>query len=226
MSHSVQAHLDVSPAAYDAAIRKFIPNYEEMLERAVEAVAGLVSPEARLLDLGAGTGALSQQLAARLPQASLTLLDADEAMLERARARLTPLGARAEFKRGSFFDPLPTCDAAVASLSLHHVHDLSEKRRLYSHLRAALPAGGVLVNADVTLATAPALADMTWAQWAAHLVAHGDTEAQARARFAAWAEEDRSFSAAEELDALRAAGFAHVDVLWRRGPGTVLLAIA
>ncbi|MDY7231132.1 class I SAM-dependent methyltransferase [Hyalangium rubrum] len=226
MSHSVQAHLDVAPAAYDVAIRKFIPHYEEMLSRAVETLAGLVSPKAHILDLGAGTGAFSQEVAARMPEASLTLLDADPAMLEQARGRLASLGGRAKFLRGSFFDPLPACEAAIASLALHHVHDLSEKRRLYGNIRATLPTGGVLVNVDITLATAPALEKLTRTGWAAHLVACGDTEAEAYARFDAWAQEDRYFSVTEELDALQSAGFAHIDVLWRRGPGTVLLAVA
>ena len=49
-------------------------------------------------------------------------------------------------------------------------------------------------------------------KWAAHLVAGGDTEIEAYARFAEWAREDRLFAIADELTRLRAAGFADVDV--------------
>lgn len=226
MSQTVEAHLAVSPAAYDAAIRKFIPDYEEMLSRAVETLAKLVSPKAYILDLGAGTGAFSQVVAQRLPNASLTLLDRDPAMLEQARERLASLDPQAAFKVGSFFEPLPECNAAIASLALHHVHDLGEKKKLYRNIHASLTTGGVLLNVDVTLSTAPNVEKLTRAEWAAHLVAHGDTQPEAYARFATWALEDRYFSIAEELDALRGAGFAHAEVLWRQGPGTVLLAIA
>lgn len=225
MPHSVESHLALAPAAYDAAIRRFIPSYEEMLDCAVELLSRLVPPTARVLDLGAGTGALSQRVAARLPQSRLTLLDADAEMLEQARSRLATETARVDFRCGSFFDRLPAFDAAVASFALHHVRTLDEKRGLYRNVRAALPADGVLINADVTVPAAPELARLLRAEWAAHLIAHGDTEAEAYARFAAWAKEDTYFSAEEELLALRDAGFRGADVAWRRGPGTVLVAL-
>src|SRR5712692_2403965 len=226
MAHSVESHLALAPAVYDAAIRRFIPSYEEMLDRAVELLSRLAPPTARVLDLGAGTGALSQRVAARLPRSRLTLLDADAAMLEQARLRLATESSGANFRCGSFFDPLPASDAAVASFALHHVRTLDEKRVLYRNVRAALPAGGVLVNADVTVPAAPERARLLRAEWAAHLIAHGDTEAEAYGRFAAWAEEDTYFSAEEELSALHDAGFRCADVAWRRGPGTVLIALA
>lgn len=57
MAHSVRRHLRVETEEYDAAIRRFIPGYDEMLSEAAAAVA-TVAP-ARVIDLGAGTGALS-----------------------------------------------------------------------------------------------------------------------------------------------------------------------
>src|SRR5262249_40993996 len=120
-------------------------------------------------------------------------------------------GARAALVRGSFFDPLPGCDAAVASLALHHVRTLEDKVALYANVHRALPPGGVLLDADASIPPAPALAERTWRRWEAHLVAGGDTGEQARARFADWAKEDRFFSIDEELSALRAAGFASAE---------------
>jgi tRNA (cmo5U34)-methyltransferase len=227
MSHSVEHHLAVTADAYDVEIRRFVPSYDAMLDELVEALADLV-PEAaapRVLDLGAGTGALSARIAGRLPSASLTLLDADPAMLAQAEERLAPHRARVTLVRGSFFDPLPPCDAAVASLALHHVRSLDDKRALYRNVHAALPPGGVLLDADAALPAAPALADRTRRRWAAHLVARGDTEPQAYARFADWAKEDLYFPLDDDLSALRAAGFTWAEVLFRAGPIRVLAAI-
>jgi tRNA (cmo5U34)-methyltransferase len=227
MSHSVAAHLSVTPDAYDVEIRRFVPAYDAMIDALVDALADLLAEAdaPRVLDLGAGTGALSVRVAGRLPLASLTLLDADPAMLAQAEERLAPHRARVALVRGSFFDPLPGCDAAVASLALHHVRTIEEKVALYANVHRALAPGGVLLDADASIPTAPPLAARIWRRWEAHLVAGGDTEAQARARFADWAKEDRFFGIDEELAALRAAGFASAEVLFRTGPVRVIAAV-
>ena len=227
MSHSVEQHLAVSAAAFDVEIRRFVPSYDAMLDALVEALVDLLPEGAapRVLDLGAGTGALSARIAARLPAASLTLLDADAAMLARAEERLAAHRERVTLVRGSFFDPLPPCDVAVASLSLHHVRDLDEKRSLYGNVHRALAPGGMLLDADAALSPAPALASRVRRRWAAHLVTSGDTEAQAYARFAEWDRQDRFFGIDEELAALREAGFTAVDVLFRSGPSRVIAAL-
>src|SRR5688572_5227983 len=90
MSHSVEHHLAVTPEAYDAEIRRFVPGYDAMLDEATEVLVRLRTAEAPLhvVDLGAGTGALSGRIAARMPHAKITLLDADDQMLARAETRL------------------------------------------------------------------------------------------------------------------------------------------
>jgi tRNA (cmo5U34)-methyltransferase len=227
MSHSVAQHLSVTAEAFDVEIRRFVPAYDAMIDALVEALADLCGrgEAPRVLDLGAGTGALSVRIAARLPLASLTLLDADPTMLARAEERLAPHRARAVFQHGSFFDPLPSCDAAVASLALHHVRTLDDKVAIYRNVHRALAPGGVLLDADASIPAAPVLAERTWRGWEAHLVAGGDTGEQARARFADWAREDRLFSIDEELSALRAAGFAAAEVLFRAGPVRVIASL-
>jgi tRNA (cmo5U34)-methyltransferase len=225
MAHSVAQHLAVSPSTYDAEIRRFIPGYDAMLDEATAAVAEHVAPRAHLLDLGAGTGSLTARLVARLPEARLTLIDADAAMLTQAEARLETARARLTFTRGSFTAPLPACDGAVAAFSLHHVHDAIDKRALYCNIADAIAPGGVLVIADAMLPETGPLAEPLRRRWSAHLVASGDTEEQAYARFADWAREDRYFSVDEEVAAIKAAGFVAIDVRWRLGPTAVVVAI-
>jgi tRNA (cmo5U34)-methyltransferase len=222
-SHRVEQHLAVAPDAYDVEIRRLVPGYEAMHDEVLGALAEHLPPGARrVLDLGAGTGALSERIARARPDLELVLLDADPGMLAQAERRLH--GARVELRHGSFTDPLPPCDAAVASLALHHVHAADDKRAVYRNILAALAPGGVLVNADAAVSAAAPLAEPVRRRWAAHLVAHGDSEARAYERFAEWATEDRYFGVEEELDMLRAAGFTAVDVRWRVGPTSVLVA--
>jgi tRNA (cmo5U34)-methyltransferase len=227
MSHSVERHLAVAPAQFDAEIRRFVPGYELMLQELVGAVAEhLPRADARVLDLGAGTGALTQRLLERFEGLCVVLLDADPAMLDQARQRLAAHRQRVELVEGSFSEDgaLPRCDLAVASLALHHLHRPQAKQAAYRAILEALPAGGVLVNGDVAIPGARALAEPLVRRWAAHLVTHGDSLEQAYARFASWAAEDTYLGLEQELDLLRAAGFAQVEVRWRAGPLAVLLA--
>lgn len=223
MSHSVEQHLAVTPEAYDVEIRRFVFAYEEMIDEIAGALVALHGADAplRIVDLGAGTGALTASLAAKLPRATFLLVDADAAMLRRAEGRLASYQSRVTTKHGSFTDPLEGCDVAVASLALHHVHDLAKKEELYRNIHASVT---MLFSADVTMPRHRSLADRARARWAAHLVAHGDEEAQAYGRFEAWSKEDTYFSIEEELAAMRRAGFASAEVLFRRGPSTVLVA--
>src|SRR5258708_18988020 len=115
MTHSVKRHLDVDADAYDVQIRRFIPHYDEMLATGVELLATLAPPGANVLDLGGGTGALSAAVLGGLPQARVTVLDVDGAMLDEARRPLAPFGVRAQFREGHFLAPPPAAVPGVAS---------------------------------------------------------------------------------------------------------------
>ena len=222
MSHSVSRHLRIAIEEYDRIIRQFIPAYDEMLEQAAAAVM-TTRPLDRVLDLGAGTGSLSERLLTRAGDARVELWDVDEAMLGQARARLGAFGERAEFRLQSFHTTLPPGDAVMASLALHHVRELDEKRALYRRIGAALRPGGVFVNADVTIPADAALAKQAYRGWADHLVASGIEEEQAWRHFEEWADEDRYFPLEDELAALAQAGL-EAACPWRVGPATVTVA--
>lgn len=218
--HRVRTHLHVEVEEYDAAIRRFIPGYETMLERAADVVLG--SGAGTVLDLGAGTGALSEVVLARGGEEVVVALDVDPEMLEVAHRRLVRFGSRARFSEASFLGPLPACDAVMASLSLHHVPSPEEKREVYHRIAEALPPGGVFVNADVTMPEVGEARDRAWRGWADHLVASGIAEADAWRHFEEWAGEDTYFPVALELRLMGEAGLDARQV-WSDGVSTLLV---
>jgi tRNA (cmo5U34)-methyltransferase len=224
-THSVRRHLDVEAESYDVQIRRFIPYYDEMLATGVEALADLVAPDAHVVDLGGGTGALSAAVLSGLPQARVTVLDVDAEMLVEARRRLAGFGDRVSFREQSFLDPLPSADAMVASIALHHVHDLEQKTDLYRAIRAALAPAGAFLNLDAAVSEGPRLGALALERWVAHMGENGIPEGDARAHIASWADEDRYFPLDTELGALRRAGFAEVECVWRRGMGSICCAL-
>src|SRR5437588_6413980 len=192
-----------------------------MIATGVEVLAALAPADAHVLDLGGGTGALSSAVLDGLPGARVTVLDVDPDMVAEARQRLANFGDRVAFQQGSFLDPLPVADAVVASLALHHVHDLETKTALYRAIRDALSPGGVLLNLDAAVTEGPRLNGLVFGRMAAAMGEHGIDDTEARRHFAAWAEEDRYFSLDAELHALREAGFEEVECFWRRGLSAV-----
>ncbi len=205
-SHSVRRHLRIAVDEYDAAIRRFIPGYEEMLAEVADALRP-VAP-GLIIDLGAGTGALSEAILDSVGGAVLELIDVDPEMLNQARTRLARFGDRARFTEGSFLEPLPRCRGAAASLALHHIPLMETKQELYGRVFQTLEPGGIFVNADATMPREPAAREATWRGWADHLVANGIDERRAFEHFEEWSEEDTYFPIEDELAAVAAAGFA------------------
>ncbi len=220
MSHSVRRHLRVEVDAYDEIIRRFIPGYETMLEAAARAIAA--GQPGLVLDLGAGTGALSEAILRHDDIGAIELIDVDAEMLDQARTRLERFEGRARFREQSFLDPLPACDAVSASLALHHVPEIADKRALYRRIHAALRPKGVFVNADAVMPSDPAGREAGYAFWAAHMVSRGIPEKRAYQHFDEWAAEDTYFPIEEELAGLQAAGFVP-GIAWKEGPMAVLV---
>ena len=135
------------PKTYDAARRRLVPDFDAFYGTAAFVVARSTPGSPRILDLGAGTGLLSQAVAERVTAPRLTLHDASASMLDVARVRLA--AHQPHFCIGSLQDALPPgpFDAVISALSIHHLQD-SEKRDLFARTFAVLAPGGVLVNAD------------------------------------------------------------------------------
>lgn len=219
-AHRVSRHLHLEATEYDDAIRQFIPGYEEMLRVAARpALAG--SPRV-VLDVGAGTGALSEVVLELSPSVQVVAYDADPDMLAVARARLAAWGGRVRFVQGSFLDPLPACDAAVSSLALHHTADLDQRSVVFRRVAEALSPGGVFVDADVTMPESPGSRSALYLAWADHLVSRGISPDRAWRHFVEWSGEDTYFPVAREMEAMAEAGFTP-ELEWRDRVVTVVV---
>jgi trans-aconitate methyltransferase len=121
---------------------------------AVLDLAGVTSPR-RVVDLGAGSGAGSRLLRDRYPDAALTCVDNDPAMVERLRGQgfavlQADLDDGFPALVGSFVaagvNPEASIDLVWASSSLHHV---AHPDRLLLGVRRALAPDGVLVVVEL-----------------------------------------------------------------------------
>jgi tRNA (cmo5U34)-methyltransferase len=208
----VAAHLGIDLREYDARIRTFIPGYDAMLDIAAATMASLVSRRAPLVvDLGIGTGALAERCLRLTRHARIVGIDEDEGMLGAARARL---GRRLTPIAGSFEAvPLPRCDAAIASLALHHIPTPARRLRLFRRIHRALRRGGVLIIGDCYVASDARLRAADRQSWLAHL-RDTYTSRESAAYLRAWAKQDFYVTLSDELRLLSRAGFS-VDIIGR-----------
>lgn len=118
--------------------------YPCILEEARRAMEGIPAPS--VLDVGCGTGMLSEQLLSAFPSRRLTGIDLSPAMVERARVRLA---GRAEVREADA-ERLPFHDGAfdlvVCNDSFHHYPDPD---RAAFQMWRVLRKGGALVLGDV-----------------------------------------------------------------------------
>ena len=136
-----------NPDTYLEEIRADVPRYEELQERAIEAIP--FAPE-RVLELGVGTGETTRRLLERYPDADVIGLDSTPEMVFRARE----MGIEVRLARME--DPLPDgpWDLVISVLSVHHL-EADGKRDLFRRVREqsrALVLGDV-VEADVQIAS-------------------------------------------------------------------------
>jgi tRNA (cmo5U34)-methyltransferase len=217
VEHRVAGHLGVAAEEYDRTIRTFIPNYEGMISTIVHWVEGNVPAGGLVVDLGAGTGALSAAILDALPDVRVELVDVDPNMLEVAATRCSTHSGRYDLRHAQFEDQLPRCHAVVASLALHHVPTHAEKRELYRAIRTALePTGLVVVGDALVHPDGPERRRMVENLYA-HMEANGISAIEAEAHFRQWGEEDVYVSLPDELALIAAAGFPHPDCFWREG---------
>ncbi len=220
---SVASHLAVSPATYDTRIRSLIPLYDELIAEVARALGHAARPVRTIVDLGIGTGALARACLAAAPGARVLGIDADPDMMAIARTRLGRLSSRVTMTTGSFLDePLPACDAIVASYSLHHIRTARAKLAFYRRCYRALRPGGILINGDCAPASTPRGFARDLDLWYTHLGKTFGSRARGRRVYESWADEDVYVPLAEETRLLERAGFS-VDVPWRRSPFAVMV---
>jgi malonyl-CoA O-methyltransferase len=138
-------HFSLHATQYDAVT----PIQDAMGSELLALLATLppLPPDARILELGCGTGRLTERLADRYPGATLTALDLAPAMLEQARQRLGPrprlslLAADAEHLPAAVLAAAPY-DLIISNAMLQWLHDAPAALARY---QALLAPGGLLL---------------------------------------------------------------------------------
>jgi tRNA (cmo5U34)-methyltransferase len=202
-------------AAWDRAADAGNPARAEQIDLLTRIVARTYRPGSAILDLGAGSGQVTQRILAALPEGRIVAVDSSPAMMELARRRLSEAGDRVVFVHGNLADlstiALPRADYQIALLVqvMHHIPHPA-KRRLLEHLHSLLPSDGIVIVVDRVRLEPTSLVpifEATW-EWEESRAAQrsGWDAATFRGRMAA--KDDYPVSLEALLAMLREAGFA------------------
>lgn len=215
----VCAGFDWSRERYEDLIEGVVPEYrrqESLIAEAIERAGppGMEEPF-RILELGAGTGRLSQYLLETFSGAEITAFDVSPAMLAACEASLARFGRRARIVEVDF----GTADlghgyhAVVSRLAVHHLED-NDKQVLYGWVFEALLPGGVFVNVDLISGETEAEGEAMLAEWRSFMISQGDDPEE----WEEWLVGDDDHPATErgQISWLEAAGFVEVRTIWKQ----------
>jgi tRNA (cmo5U34)-methyltransferase len=183
----------------------------------------------RVLDIGAGYGALAATVLTDRPNATAVCLDASEAMLKLGRERNADLENRISFIQGSLesTDWLKALDgsfdAVISSRALHHFTENQRRKQIFKEVFELVRAGGCFINADNVRASTKSLGeryrgarDEYLDRFVRRSSGGKTTLAEARAATpSSYHGPHNNGNPEEELAWLREAGFVDVDCFWK-----------
>ena len=209
---------------YTHTIERCFPRYREMLWAIMNYLPGQRTFHC-VLDLGCGTGNLSQLIHERFPQASLRVVDISEDSLDVCRTRLQAFDGltcdHSDFRDLDY--PAGSFDLVVSNIAIHHL-DSGGKRQLFKKIHNWLTPQGILCFADQCAGATDDLYARHIDNWKSISMGAGADDDE----WAMWMQHQRDCdyhdTMFEQMQWLREAGFVTVDSLWRYLLWTVIQA--
>jgi ubiquinone/menaquinone biosynthesis C-methylase UbiE len=125
-----------------------------ILARMLGAVPFAAGAPIEVLDVGGGSGVVSEALVRAFPQAQVTLQDYSGPMLERARERFGKRAGSMRYVGYDLRDPAwekavgGPFDLVVSGIAIHNLHDMQAITACYGVIRRLLKPGGCFLDYD------------------------------------------------------------------------------
>ena len=127
---------------------------QPIIERLIAAIPFARDSAIAVLDVGGGSGVLTEAVLKAFPRAQVTLQDFSEPMLNGARERFAERRGQVHYVLGDLRDPAwaervgGPFDLAVSGIAIHNLHDLAVIAGCYEQVRGLLKSGGCFLDYD------------------------------------------------------------------------------
>jgi len=211
----LKKHFNKEAEAFDNQVLKNIPKYPEMLTALINAIPDN-KENPKVLDLGCGTGNITQKLLTRFPQAEVTCLDLSENMIKIAKNKLSQYKS-IEYIIGDFTETEITekYDAIISSLALHHIPNDKEKQEMYQAIYEALNKNGVFYNADVILGNSTYNEELNNKIAQEDMINNGVTLEEIQEHKGKREANDIPTTIYNHIKMLENVGFQEIDIIWK-----------
>ncbi|WP_292371396.1 MULTISPECIES: class I SAM-dependent methyltransferase [unclassified Methanosarcina] len=209
----IQKKFDDISKKYDEQRRKFIPCFDDFYGMLVS-VASINTENPKILDIGAGTGLLSAFLMKRYPNASFTLIDISEKMLDIAKDRFRGNSnvefIVADYSKCSF---IKKYDMVVSALSIHHLEN-KEKKEIYKKSYSLLRQNGIIINADQVYGETPFIENLNKRVWRHYIENSGLSKEEILAGYER-IKLDKESTLDQQINWLKEVGFCDVSCIYK-----------
>jgi SAM-dependent methyltransferase len=201
--------------AYDLRIRRFVPYYEEMMNSVLDCLPELESCLV-ILELGCGTGSLSQKLLNKNRFCRLVAIDLVNEMVEKCRTRLAPYSNRAEIFCADMieFRRINSFDCVFSNLALHYPDTNDKKISVCRNVYQSLRPGGIFSFSVMLTNDSLESSERIWKCWEQDVLQNGTS----REELDDWSRthhgSDHPVPPGLWLEWLQDLGFKHCELVW------------
>jgi SAM-dependent methyltransferase len=127
---------------------------QRIIERLIAAIPFVGDSAIAVLDVGGGSGVLTDAVLKAFPRAQVTLQDFSEPMLDSARERFAERAGQVRYALADLRDPSwaqsvgGPFELAVSGIAMHNLHDLAVIAGCYEAVHGLLKSGGCFLDYD------------------------------------------------------------------------------
>jgi len=219
----VNEFYDSISGEYTDLLDRAVPRYREMLASIIDYIPSNLKIE-RILELGCGTGNLTELIIQKYPHAEVVAVDISGQIIKECRQRLQ--SEAVEYLQKDFmeisFEP-STFDLVLSSIAIHHLKD-EDKRILFSRLNTFIRSGGVFIYADQSRGVTEEIYQKNIQKWKTEATKLGSSNSDWETWMKHQDEHDYHALAIDQIKWLETSSFKNIDIVWRNLLWTIFYA--
>lgn len=200
---------------YTDMLDRAVPKYRKMLWLMLHYIPDNFKPK-RILELGSGTGNLTELILEKFPDAEITVVDISEKILEECKARFRSSTSikydQSDFKEIDFIPE--SFDLVLSSIAIHHIED-ADKQILFKKIYSYLKPKGIFTYLDQCMGETSEIYQKNMEKWKIEAFKLGSTDDNWKTWMDHQDQHDFHATVRNQIKWLEDSSFKKIDILWR-----------